>query len=193
MSKAREEFIKKNANDVIWATKGTTIFPSVKMAQYIIESANSKGESGKGITMLQANNGFGIKADKNWKGAKKAFNTPKDGKPVSYFRVYNSPIDSIKDHTTFMLKNKRYSKALQARTPEQQIDELAKAGYSESPTYAKALKALVSAYNLKSLDGKTATAPRSNNANIYIIGGLLLGTALLYQKEIKNFYHSKVA
>jgi flagellum-specific peptidoglycan hydrolase FlgJ len=192
MSKQRQDFINKNANDVIWATKGTTIFPSVKMAQYIIESANGKGESGQGITMLKANNGFGIKADKNWRGRKMAFSTPKDGKPVNYFRVYNSPIDSIKDHTTFMLKNKRYAKALQARTPEKQIDELAKAGYSESPTYAKALKALVSAYNLKSLDGKKATAPKRDNTGVYIIGGLLLGTALLYQDEIKTYY-KKVA
>jgi flagellum-specific peptidoglycan hydrolase FlgJ len=192
MSKQRQDFINKNANDVIWATKGTTIFPSVKMAQYIIESANGKGESGQGITMLKANNGFGIKADKNWRGRKMAFSTPKDGKPVNYFRVYNSPIDSIKDHTTFMLKNKRYAKALQARTPEKQIDELAKAGYSESPTYAKALKALVSAYNLKSLDGKKATAPKRDNTGVYIIGGLLLGTALLYKDEIKTYY-KKVA
>ena len=192
MSKQREDFINKNASDVIRATQGTNIFPSVKMAQYIIESANSKGESGQGITMLKANNGFGIKADKNWKGRKMAFNTPKDGKPVSYFRVYSSPIDSIRDHTQFMLKNKRYSKALQARTPEQQIDELAKAGYSESPTYAKALKALVSAYNLKALDKMKPTI-KKDNSNIYIIGALLVGTALLYQDEIKKYYYKKVA
>lgn len=191
MSKERQDFINKNANDVIRATQGTPIFPSVKMAQYIIESANSKGQSGQGVTMLQANNGFGIKADKSWKGAKKAFNTPKDGKPVSYFRVYASPIDSIKDHTTFMLKNKRYAKALAARTPEQQIDELAKAGYSESPSYATALKKIVSAYNLKALDTMKAK-PKSDNTGVYIIGGLLLGTALLYKDEIKAYY-KKVA
>lgn len=188
MSKQREEFIKKNANDVIRATAGTPIFPSVKMAQYIIESANSKGESGQGITMLKANNGFGIKADKNWKGIKMAFNTPKDGKPISYFRVYASPIDSIKDHTTFMLVNKRYRKALQARTPEEQIDELAKAGYSESPTYATALKKIVSAYNLKALDGAKAKAPTQTNKNLFIAGALLLGTALLFQEDIKHYY-----
>lgn len=188
MSKQREQFIKQNANDVIRATAGTTIFPSVKMAQYIIESANSKGESGQGITMLKANNGFGIKADKNYKGVKMAFNTPKDGKPVSYFRVYNTPYDSILDHSKFMIVNKRYAKALRARTPEEQIDELAKAGYSESPTYATALKKLVSAYNLKSLDGAKAVAPKRSNKNAYIIGALLLGTALLYQDEIKTYY-----
>lgn len=188
MSKEREDFINKNAQDVIRATQGTPIFPSVKMAQYIIESADRQGKSGKGITMIKANNGFGIKADKNWKGRKMAFNTPKDGKPVSYFRVYSSPIDSIKDHTTFMLKNKRYAKALQARTPEQQIDELAKAGYSESPTYAKALKALVNSYNLKRLDSMKA-APKKDNSKLLLIGGvLLIGTALLYQNEIKTYY-----
>lgn len=192
MSKQREQFIKDNANDVIYATRGTRIFPSVKMAQYIIESANTKGESGKGITFVKANNGFGIKADKNWKGRKMAFNTPKDGKPVNYFRVYSSPYQSIKDHTDFMIKNKRYARALKARTPEEQIDEIAKAGYSESPTYAKALKALVSAYNLKALDNMTATKPKSNSGAL-IIGVLVVGTALLYQDEIKKYYYKNIA
>lgn len=182
MSKEREDFINKNAQDVIRATQGTPIFPSVKMAQYIIESADRQGKSGKGITMIKANNGFGIKADKNWKGRKMAFNTPKDGKPVSYFRVYSSPIDSIKDHTTFMLKNKRYAKALQARTPEQQIDELAKAGYSESPTYAKALKALVNSYNLKRLDSMKA-APQKDNSKFLLIGGVLVVTAFVFKDK----------
>jgi flagellum-specific peptidoglycan hydrolase FlgJ len=168
MSKERQEFINKYSNDVIKATQGTGLFPSVKMAQFIIESANSKGQAGQGITFLKANNGFGIKADKNYKGAKMAFNTPKDGKPVSYFRVYSSPLDSIKDHTAFMLNNKRYTThgVFRATTPEAQIDALAKAGYSESHTYATALKAMVNAYNLKQLDNKAPTATKSNNTAI---------------------------
>ena len=188
MSKEREEFINKYANDVINATAGTGILPSVTMAQFIIESSNNKGETGKGITMLKANNGFGIKADKNYKGEKMAFNTPKDGKPVSYFRVYKNVIDSIKDHTNFLVKNKRYTNAglFKARTPEEQTAALQKAGYSESPTYNLALNKLISAYNLKKLDNQQPTKTSNKtetNTGLFLLAGLILGTIYFYNNE----------
>lgn len=180
MSKDREQFIKKYANDVIKAVEGTPIFPSVKMAQFIIESANNKGESGKGITFVKANNGFGIKADKNWTGPKMSFNTPKDGKPVSFFRVYSSPIDSIKDHTAFLQKNKRYSKVFTAKTPEEQVKAIFEAGYSESPTYDKALLSLINAYNLKSLDKQK---PTTDNSGIVTLLLLAVGSWYLFAEH----------
>lgn len=156
MSLAREEFIKKYSQDVIDATCDTGIFPSVKMAQFIIESADKNGVAGNGITFVKANNGFGIKKGTGWTGAVMTFQTPKDGKPVSEFRVYDTPKDSIIDHTNFLKNNPRYIKAgvFTAKTPEEQIDALAKAGYSESPTYANALKTMINSYHLKDLDKK---------------------------------------
>lgn len=156
MSKEREAFIAKYANDVIESVTGTGIFPSVKMAQMIVESADRNGRPGMGITALRANNFFGIKADKSWTGPKMSFNTPNDGKPVSYFRVYNSPKDSLIDHSKFLIANQRYSKAgvFSAKTPEEQIDAIAAAGYAEGKNYATTLKAIVNAYNLKQLDKK---------------------------------------
>lgn len=156
MSVAREQFIKKYSQDVIDATCNTGIFPSVKMSQFIIESADSNGVAGNGITFVKANNGFGIKKGVGWTGPVMSFNTPKDGKPVSEFRVYKTAKDSIIDHTNFLKNNSRYEKAgvFAAKTPEEQIDALAKAGYSESPTYANALKTMINAYNLKELDKK---------------------------------------
>jgi mannosyl-glycoprotein endo-beta-N-acetylglucosaminidase/stage II sporulation protein P len=184
---ARDEYIKKHTNAILTATKGTGIFPSVAMAQMIIEGANSKGESGKGITAIKANNHFGIKADKNWKGAKMAFNTPKDGKPVSEFRVYPSVTDSIKDHVKFLQTNSRYTKAgvFRAKTPEQQLDALAKAGYSEKPypQYAKGIEAIIKGYNLKALDGQK---PKSN-APIYI-GLTVLALGAIGYNEYKKRY-----
>lgn len=154
MSLARDQFITKWRNDVVATTCGTGIFPSVKMAQMLIESANSQGQPGQGITFLEANNAFGIKADSSWKGEKKSFNTPNDGKPVSYFRVYPTIKDSIADHTKFLQVNSRYAKAgvFAAKTPEEQLNAIAKAGYAESPTYASALITIINAYKLKELD-----------------------------------------
>lgn len=159
MSAEREIFIKQHADAVISATRGTGLFPSVKMAQMILESANSKGQAGQGITAVKANNFFGIKADKSWTGPKMAFSTPKDGQPVNYFRVYSSVKDSIADHSAFLIKNTRYAKAgvFTAKTPEEQAWALQKAGYAEGNDgkgggYADKLITIINGYNLKALD-----------------------------------------
>jgi flagellum-specific peptidoglycan hydrolase FlgJ len=189
MSKAREEFIKKYSNDVILATQGTPIFPSVKMAQFMIESANNKGESGKGITFVKANNGFGIKADKNYKGAKMAFNTPKDGKPINYFRVYNAPIDSIRDHSKFLLENKRYrdAGAFTATTPEDQIKAIAAAGYAEGKNYAATVIALINAYNLKALDKQKARPQVKQTSNTAALLFIFSAAAIYYLADQNKF------
>lgn len=154
MSAKTDNFIAKYKNDVISATKGTGLFPSVKMAQMIIESS-----WGLGSTATRANNFFGIKADKNYTGEKMQFSTPKDGKPINYFRVYKTPLDSIKDHSKFLIENSRYRKngVFDAKTPEQQIEAIAKSGYAEAKNYVPALTSLINAYNLKSLDNETTT------------------------------------
>jgi len=188
MSKAREEFINKYKQDVINATAGTGILPSVKMAQFLIEAADNKGNPGKGITMVKANNGFGIKADKNYKGRKLAFNTPKDGKPVNYFRVYNNVADSIKDHTNFLLKNKRYTKhgVFKARNYKEQTQALQNAGYSESPTYNIALNKIIEAYKLDKLDKQKPTKSTSTSnekTGLYLLAGLGLAAYIYYNEK----------
>lgn len=150
----RSEFISKYKKDVVDSVCGTGIFPSVKMAQMIIESADSFGNAGQGITFVRANNAFGIKQGVGWKGEVMTFSTPRDGKPVSVFRVYPTVKDSIIDHTRFLQVNSRYAKAgvFTAKTPEEQLEALQKAGYSESATYAQALSKMIEIYNLKELD-----------------------------------------
>lgn len=196
MSKETDLFISKHANDVIKSVQGTGFFPSVKMAQMIIESSgkdeHGKFGIGKGTAVRKANNYFGIKADAKWKGQKIALNTPKDGKPVSLFRVYPTALDSLKDHTQFVLKNARYTKhgVFTAKTPQEQAHALQKAGYSESSTYGKALINLIKAYQLEQLDGQKAKAkskPTSTNTYVFIGGAtLLLLGAYYYRNELKT-------
>lgn len=192
MSKEVIDFIIKHSKDVIKSVNGKKIFPSIKMAQMIIESSgrdeNGKFGIGKGLAVRKANNYFGIKADKRWKGRKIALSTPKDGKPVSFFRVYTSPLDSLSDHTQFLLKNARYSTnhVFAAKTPQEQAEALQRAGYSESPTYSKALIALISAYKLTDLDKQKETHPERY---MLLAGGVLMITGIIcYQDEIKNKY-----
>lgn len=155
----RQDFIYKYSSDVIDATCGTNLFPSVKMAQMIIESADGNGVAGNGITFVQANNAFGIKEGIGWSGPVKSFSTPNDANPVSVFRVYPSIKDSIVDHTYFLEKNSRYKNAgvFDAKTPEEQIKAIANAGYAESPTYASAIIKIINDYNLKDLDAGCET------------------------------------
>lgn len=178
----RNAFIKKYTNDVLSATKGTGLFPSVTMAQMIIESADSHGQSGEGITARLANNFFGIKADAGWHGMKLAFNTPNDKNKISYFRKYFFPVDSIKDHSDFLIKNSRYrtNGVFTAKTPQEQTDRLAKAGYSEKPypQYANALNTVIKLYGLEKLDKMTAFPIRT----IVILGlsALVLSTGIYF-------------
>lgn len=55
-----------------------------------------------------------------------------------WFRKYDSPEDSFKDHANFILENKRYSKALEYRDkPTFFSREIARAGYATGPEYEK--------------------------------------------------------
>lgn len=149
MSAKTDNFIKLHKNEVIEATRGTGIFPSVKMAQMIIESS-----WGEGTAVKKANNYFGIKAEKGYTGDKVALSTPKDAAKVNYFRVYQTASDSIKDHTNFLKQNPRYTKSgvFNAKTPEEQIQAIANAGYAEATHYVPAIMKIINAYKLKDLD-----------------------------------------
>src|ERR1044072_3077070 len=93
------DFINEHATEVIKSVSKTGLFPSVAMAQMIIESSGydetGRFTIGRGAAVRFANNYFGIKADPAWTGPKVALSTPKDGQAVSYFRVYRSVLDSI--------------------------------------------------------------------------------------------------
>lgn len=163
LNSQRLAFIAKYKNDVIQETLGTGIFPSVKMAQMIVESADRNGEAGKGVTFIKANNAFGIKDSKAWKGKTMSFSTPKDGQPVNLFRVYPTIKDSIADHSKFLTDNKRYAKALTAKSPEQQLIEIEKAGYAEAAGYASKMAVIIKNYNLEALDKESAEFDTSAN------------------------------
>ena len=150
----RADYIKQFTIAVVNAAKGTGLFPSLFMAQAILESGNGQSSLAK-----KYNNHFGIKASKDWKGkvidmkTREVFNGNevfiKDG-----FRWYTNPLDSFKDRVDFLKKNQRYAKhgVFTAKFPEEQADALQRAGYATDPNYANTLKMLIAKYNLKVLD-----------------------------------------
>jgi flagellum-specific peptidoglycan hydrolase FlgJ len=165
---AQTDFINKHKQSVIEATKGTKLFPSVKMAQMIIESG-----WGKSANARLANNFFGIKKGTGWNGETIVLSTPKDGKPISTFRKYASVLDSVKDHSDFLIKNKRYEKngVFNATTPEQQVKAIFKAGYAEAVKYEDNLNNLIRQYNLKELDKIVLSDKKNKLLPVLIIAG----------------------
>jgi flagellum-specific peptidoglycan hydrolase FlgJ len=157
----RQEYIQKFRGVVINAVKGTGLFPSVMMAQAILESSDKNGVPGNSSLARVYNNHFGIKADKSWTGKKVNLKTREvfDGKEViigDYFRVYDDPIQSFKDRIEFLKKNQRYAKAgvFTAKNPEDQADALKLAKYATDPNYNTVLKNLISRLNLEDLDAE---------------------------------------
>ena len=180
MSK-QTDFINKHSSAVIASTKGTKLFPSVKMAQMIIESG-----WGTSANARLANNYFGIKKGVGWNGQTIWLNTPRDANPSSEFRKYPSAAASIKDHSDFLIKNKRYTTAgvFEARTPEDQIRALVKGKYAESGNYFNALMDIINQNNLKSLDTQVNKAGFNIKLIVPIV--LLVAAGVIYSEELKK-------
>lgn len=151
------EFLKKYADAFVIACQGTSLFPSVKLAQAALESGWGRSVVG--------NNMFGIKASGSqspyWHGETVTSGTSEwqGGAYVptsSRFRKYASIGDSIKDHTWFLQNNRRYANAgvFSATTPEEQARALQRAGYATDPSYASKLISIINTYNLKQYDSK---------------------------------------
>lgn len=155
----REEYIEQFKHVVIDSVAGTGLFPSVTMAQAILESSNKYGQPGASTLAKEYNNHFGVKADRSWKGKKVNLQTREVFNNNSvmigdFFRVYDHAAASFKDRNAFLLKNPTYTRAgvFLAQTPEAQADALQRAGYATDPKYASLIKALIKMYKLKELD-----------------------------------------
>ncbi|MDL5044642.1 glucosaminidase domain-containing protein [Oscillatoria amoena NRMC-F 0135] len=176
----REEYINQNAAVAIQSTYGTGLFPSVKLAQGIIESGNSAGQAGESSLAKKYNAHFGIKANSKWKGKSVNLATGEyfDGKYTTItdgFRVYNDRVESYYDHTKFLQDNPRYANALNADTPEAQAQGLQSAGYATAPQYANHLISIINQHNLKRFDKQKKPMQR-----IEIFLGIVALVIILY-------------
>lgn len=173
MTEAQKQFIAKYTPVVIESTKGTNIFPSVKMAQLILETGWGKSIKKAG------NNMFGIKAGSKWNGpvisnstrevlsgidqkfsgTGKIYDSYKDAisagvEPQTLFRYYKTESDSLRDHSTLLLTKSRYLPVINAKTPVEQAQALQTSGYATDPNYAAALIRIINNYNLSEIDKK---------------------------------------
>jgi flagellum-specific peptidoglycan hydrolase FlgJ len=150
----RAQYVERYWKDAVQACQGTRLFPSVMLAQGILESGNGNSS----LSRLYHNH-FGIKKGTGWKGKVVNLKTREvfDGKSttiVDGFRVYDTSEQGFRDRNEFLSRNPRYTKAgvFAAKSAEEQTNALAKAGYATDPDYAKKLNSIIHANNLKQYD-----------------------------------------
>ncbi|MEN2348549.1 glucosaminidase domain-containing protein [Lactobacillus helveticus] len=132
---AQTEFLNKAAKEAVKAAKKYGTYPSVMIAQAIIESG--WGQSGLAVN---SNNLFGMKADDSWSGESYLARTreEKDGKSYyinARFRKYNSLKESFEDN----------GKKLREGVSWQPL-RYKGAWLENANTYAEATKALTGTY-----------------------------------------------
>ncbi len=119
---------------------------SITLAQGILES-----QAGKSRLAVEANNHFGIKCHKDWRGKTILHD---DNEAQECFRKYMNPEESFKDHSRFLAERKRY--AFLFRLPKTDYEAwargLKKAGYATDPSYPDKLIYIIDKYNLSKLD-----------------------------------------
>ena len=119
---------------------------SIILAQGILES-----NSGLSILAAKANNHFGIKCFS--KTCKKGHCVNHgDDSHKDFFRIYQNPWQSYRDHSEFLMKP-RYKNLFKLKKSDYKgwAKGLSKAGYATDPDYAKKLINVIETYELDKL------------------------------------------
>lgn len=119
---------------------------SITMAQGLLESG-----AGTSTLAIKANNHFGIKCHRDWKGP---YVLKTDDAPNERFRAYKSVEDSYEDHSQFLVRGQRYASLFKLPIKDYKAwaRGLKAAGYATSPTYAQNLIRIIELYKLHELD-----------------------------------------
>lgn len=184
----RNDYIALYSADAVRANEGTGLFPSVAIAQAIVESGN-----GNSVLASKYKNHFGIKADSSWTGRSVNLSTREviSGSSVNIqdnFRVYDTVEDSYRDRVRFLQENPRYRNAgvFDANTPLQQLESLQRAGYATDPNYANTLNAVLERENLsmfdKAVSYTVAYTKKNTGLVITIVILFLILIYLLYKR-----------
>ncbi len=136
------DYIEKYKNIAMIKMMEYEIPASITLAQGILESGNGRSELAR-----KANNHFGIKCHKGWKG-KKVYHD--DDKRNECFRKYNSPDASFEDHSLFLTTRSRYAFLFDLKKDNYKAwaKGLKKAGYATDRKYPSKLIDFIETYHL---------------------------------------------
>jgi hypothetical protein len=154
---------------------------SITLAQGIIESA-----AGTSKLAINANNHFGIKCHKEWKGS--TF-IQDDDTEDECFRKYQDPLESFRDHSLFLTSRDRYKSLfiLDKTDYKGWATGLKAAGYATNPKYAEMLVKTIENYELHRFD---IEGPSTLLADSLVADGLALGTETLWGFSFVEKHHS---
>ena len=137
-----EQYIDQYNHLAAEQEKKYNIPASIKLAQAILESG-----AGRARLAREANNHFGIKCHRDWKG-KKAYHD--DDLRNECFRRYGSVKDSYEDHSRFLSERPRYAKLFTLNKKDYRgwAKGLQQCGYATDRAYANKLIKLIEDYEL---------------------------------------------
>lgn len=161
MGYTEKEFFEKIKPYVIEDMKKSNILASLTAAQARLES--NIGNSG---LTKNANNLFGIKGKYNGQSVTMLTTEVEKGvrvKKLAEFRKYPSWLESISDHSAFLLKYKRYKSIIGEKNYIVACQKMANSGYAtENPkTYANSLISIIQKNKLYEWDMGITPTPQA--------------------------------
>lgn len=121
---------------------------SITLAQGILESG-----AGTGVLCKVANNHFGIKCHKEWKGE---YVRHDDDAAQECFRKYQQAQESYRDHSLFLTSRPWYQPLFKLEKHDYKgwAKGLKKSGYATDPKYPEKLISLIERYQLQQFDAE---------------------------------------
>ena len=139
-------YIKKFAPAAVKNMRFYKIPASITLAQGVLESGHGESTLAK-----KANNHFGIKCHKGWKGRSIRHD---DDEENECFTSYKNPLKSYRDHSLFLVDRDRYNALFELKRKDYKgwAKGLKAAGYATDPKYAEKLISLIERFNLTRFD-----------------------------------------
>lgn len=139
-------YIEQYSDLAIAEMQRTGVPASITLAQGLVESA-----AGQSTLATQANNHFGIKCHRDWKGRTMLRD---DDARNECFRAYDTPEESFRDHSDFLRYQDRYKDLFDLKPTDYKgwAKGLKKAGYATDPEYANRLIKVIEDYRLDKFD-----------------------------------------
>ena len=143
-----KEYILKYKEEAIKEMNRTGVPASITLAQGMLESGYGNSRLAR-----KANNHFGIKCHKEWRGTRIYHDDDEKGE---CFRVYKDPRKSYRDHSLFLTTRSRYDFLFDYKKHDYKAwaKGLKKAGYATDPKYPDKLISLIERYRLDRYDLK---------------------------------------
>jgi flagellum-specific peptidoglycan hydrolase FlgJ len=148
----KKAFFEKIKAGALASWKKYGVLPSLVAAQAALES-----DWGRSGLALKGNNLFGIKADRSWRGPiltlpTKEYLNKKWVTVNANWRKYDSWAESVENHGSFFVENKRYKAVLGEKDYLRACKATKAAGYATDPDYANKLISTIKANRLDEWD-----------------------------------------